>query len=215
LQKEQKTMLDRSDSHGFTLIEILISLTIMSLIIVIISGAFRLGIKAWEKGEKDVDTRQRLRIVLDLVKHQLASACRQKVKIDGTSKTLFFGKAGSLGFVSRVPLIPEHKSGLSYVRYIIEDNNGTETLKVFETDFMSVKKESDLRPTHNTDYYTLINDIQKAEFEYLKKTEDGYEWKPSWNAEKNKGLPVAIRMTLKFKNSHCRIIRIMARIHDT
>ena len=63
------------NSRGFTLLELLISLTIVALIVVIIFGALRIGIRAWEKGEKDVDVRQRQRIVLDLIKRQLASTC--------------------------------------------------------------------------------------------------------------------------------------------
>ncbi len=206
-------MSDRSDSRGFTLIEVLISLTIISLIIVIISGAFQLGIRAWETDRKDAESCQRLRIVLDLVKHQLASACDKKAEIDGTQKTLFFGKAKSLGFVSRVPLMPDQTSGLSYIRYVIEDDNRSETLKAFEKDFISVKKAPDLRPEHNTGYHTLINNIQDAVFEYLKKTEDSYEWQTAWDTQKNGGLPVAVRITFKFKNSHCPVIRIIAHIH--
>ena len=63
----------RNANKGFTLLELLISLTILGVIVVIIFGAFRIGIRAWEKGEKDVESRQRQRIVLDLSKQQLAS----------------------------------------------------------------------------------------------------------------------------------------------
>jgi len=44
---------------GFTLLELLISMTILAMIVVIIFGAFRVGIRAWEKGEKDLGVRQR------------------------------------------------------------------------------------------------------------------------------------------------------------
>lgn len=59
--------------------ELLISLTIISVIVVIISGALRIGVRAWEKGEQDIETRQRYRIVLDLMKRQLTSICLRKM----------------------------------------------------------------------------------------------------------------------------------------
>jgi len=46
-------------NRGFTLLELLISLTILSLVTVLIFGAFRMGIRAWEKGERNIDGRQR------------------------------------------------------------------------------------------------------------------------------------------------------------
>ena len=33
----------------------MISLTIMALVLVLVFGAFRIGSRAWEKGEKDVE----------------------------------------------------------------------------------------------------------------------------------------------------------------
>ncbi|HEX7533874.1 MAG TPA: prepilin-type N-terminal cleavage/methylation domain-containing protein [Syntrophales bacterium] len=38
-------------NRGFTLLELLIALTITAMIVAIIFGALRIGIRAWEKGE--------------------------------------------------------------------------------------------------------------------------------------------------------------------
>ena len=69
----------RDSSKGFTLLELLISLTIIGLILVIIFGALRIGVRAWEKGERDVESHQRRRVVLGLVKRQFASTYPYRV----------------------------------------------------------------------------------------------------------------------------------------
>ena len=38
-------------TSGFTLLEMVVTLTILGFILLIILGAFRLGLSAWEKGE--------------------------------------------------------------------------------------------------------------------------------------------------------------------
>ena len=68
-----------SISPGFTLLELLISLTIIGLILVIVFGALRIGARAWEKGERDVETHQIQRIVLDNMKRQIASTCLREI----------------------------------------------------------------------------------------------------------------------------------------
>ena len=106
--------------RGFTLLELLISLTIMSVIVVIIFGALRIGIRAWEKGEKDLDIRQRQRIVLDLVKRQLASICGGDVWGRDQQLASLKGDNKSLEFVSQIPLAPGNRFGMVYVKYVVK-----------------------------------------------------------------------------------------------
>ena len=64
----------KPSSSGFTLLELILSLTILSVVLLLIFGALRVGTRAWEKGEKDVEIQQRRRAVLDLIQKQIASA---------------------------------------------------------------------------------------------------------------------------------------------
>jgi len=81
-----------SISSGFTLLELLISLSIVGLILLIVFGALRIGSRAWEKGERDVEAHQRQRIVLGLIKQQLASASLLEIK-DRGPEAVFISKA--------------------------------------------------------------------------------------------------------------------------
>ena len=48
-------------SAGFTLLELIISLTIIAVIAVMVQNGFRLSVSAWEKGESAVEEQQRYR----------------------------------------------------------------------------------------------------------------------------------------------------------
>ncbi len=93
----------------------MIALTITAVIVVIIFGALRIGIRAWEKGEKDVDIRQRQRIVLDLIKRQLASTCVSDVWGKDQQLVPLKGDNKSIEFVSHIPMAPGNRFGMVYV----------------------------------------------------------------------------------------------------
>ena len=64
-------MCKRCGQFGFTLMEVLLSLSILSIILVVILGALRIGVRAWEKGENVLSVQQRARTILDQLSRQL------------------------------------------------------------------------------------------------------------------------------------------------
>ena len=82
---------------GFTLLEVIISLTITSLIAVMAYGALRLGARATQRGEEKKDEDQRTRALLSLVRRQLKSAYAYPLTDQGDSFVYFFGDRESFG----------------------------------------------------------------------------------------------------------------------
>ncbi|MGA1795780.1 MAG: type II secretion system protein J [bacterium] len=58
---------------GFTLLELMISVTILTLILGVIFGAMRLGSRSWEKGEERIDRLQRMRVTYDILSEDIRS----------------------------------------------------------------------------------------------------------------------------------------------
>ena len=85
---------------GFTMIEVLISITLLALISGICYAAFHLGIRAVAKGEMAVVTAQRLRSATDVLIHQVKSAVATPAMIDGDTYPYFYGTATSMTFVT-------------------------------------------------------------------------------------------------------------------
>ncbi len=190
----------RNANKGFTLLELLISLTILGVIVVIIFGAFRIGIRAWEKGEKDVESRQRQRIVLDLIKRQLASICLSEVKDASQQPLLLKGDNKSIEFVSHIPMAPGNKFGTVYVKYVVKPKDGgkRERLTFWEKNIVLLDKETDMNDLHEDDFFELFPGVQSIAFEYLKggTDEETSQWQETWDQAIDEGFPRAIRVIL-------------------
>ena len=190
----------RNANKGFTLLELLISLTILGVIVVIIFGAFRIGIRAWEKGEKDVESRQRQRIVLDLIKRQLASICLREVKDANQQALLLKGDNKSIEFVSYIPMVPGNQFGTVYVKYMVkpEDGGEREKLVFWEKNIVLLNKETDMNDLHEDDFFELFPRVQSIVFEYLKgrTDEETWQWQQTWDQTIDEGFPRAIRVIL-------------------
>jgi general secretion pathway protein J len=190
-----------SHSRGFTLLELVIALTIVTVIVVIIFGALRIGIRAWEKGEQDVDIRQRQRIVLDLIKRQLASTCVSEVRARDQQIAPIKGDSKSIEFVSEMSLTSGSKSGMVFVKYNIkrEKEGHKEHLIFYERNVAVLDKKMGAGSPEEGDYSELMSGMKSMVFEYLKVRPDeaASTWQKNWDPEVDKGVPRAVRVTLE------------------
>ena len=184
---------------AFTLLELIISLTIIAVILAIIFGAFRIGIRAWEKGENDIDKLQRYRIVLDLIHRQLTSITYKNVTIDDIEQLILKGDAKFFEFTSHVSLKPENQFGIVYVKYrITENEKAGETFSAYEKNMVLFDKEFKISDIDDNEFFELIPNAQSISFEYLKPPEQGMEeepeWQNKWDPEDDQGLPLAVKL---------------------
>jgi general secretion pathway protein J len=214
----------RSNNHqsptpsGFTLLELLISFTIIGLILVIVFGALRIGARAWEKGEKDVETHQIQRIVLDNMKRQIASTCLREITSKDQKEVFFRGDRESMEFMSRLPMVPTTRSGMVYVNYVVREEEGgkKKRLMLYEKDVVLLDKEKDIHDQDEADFFELIPGAESIEFEYLKGPEDkdgDPEWQETWDPDNDPGIPLAIKIILK-EDTDVAPIYVIARLQS-
>lgn len=206
------------DQTGFTLLELLISLTITAVIVTIVFGGLRVGLRAWEKGEEDTEFQDRYRNVLSLLRRQIISIYipPERRKSEGEDDLFYFeGAQDSLSFVSRRSLLsPNHtggemnRSGMVFVHYRISagpEMAGGRRLSFFEKNagLLSLDNSAGL-PAGEDDFYQLIAGVGEIRFEYLKvlgvDAETGvpeWFWQPSWSFRDEKAFPRAVRITFR------------------
>ncbi|MDD5559773.1 prepilin-type N-terminal cleavage/methylation domain-containing protein [Candidatus Methylomirabilis sp.] len=85
---------------GFTLLEVLISLTILALIFVAVLGAIQIGVKSWESGEARAEESQRTRALVDALARDLTTIYPLRVKELDKDVTVFRGSSDSLTFAT-------------------------------------------------------------------------------------------------------------------
>ena len=88
---------------GFTLLELIVTLTILTIIVVLAFGAFRLGIKAWETGDERVDFFYRMKYLVDLMEKEISSIHPYYSRQDNENedkKLAFQGQPNLISFIS-------------------------------------------------------------------------------------------------------------------
>jgi len=206
------------DRRGFTLIELLISITIIGVIMVIVMGAFRIGIRAWEKGDADINIQQRQQVVLELVKQQLASMSHSPI-VDNEGKSYYFkADEQSLSFVSGISIVPANRYGQVLVQYRIRPQPGGEyfMLEIYEQSAALISEEDNRFEPSDDSWHLLIDDMAGIEFEFLlkNKKQEIFQWYKTWRPDDfEKDLPAAVRFALKAGNNSPSM-GIVARIMD-
>ncbi len=157
---------------GFTLLELIVSLTILGVIVTIVYGAMNVGVRAWEKGEGDVEGRQRCRIVLDRMAQQLASmVIPRDPGVGDAAPYLLKGDAAAVEFISRIPLHPANRSGPVQVAYEVrEDGEGVRSLVCREQSLASLSPASG-ETSDGADMIILLPQVAECRFEYFRVSE--------------------------------------------
>ncbi len=184
----------------------MVTLTILSFILLIIFGTFRLGINAWERGEGIKETYQKIRIISQLITRQVKSIVPYKIqtkKAEG-DYLAFEGKPQTLRFVSTLSAKMHRPEGFVYTIYQFKEEakEGGKLLlheqKVLNRDFFEEEIEEEKG-------VTLIEGISNVLFEYYQEEDSSKNqpeaWLEEWSAKERKVLPKAIRMTLTLKGT--------------
>ena len=190
---------------GFTLLELLISIAILSLVLVMIYGTLSMGSRAWEKGEEDIEKTQRMRVVMNLLSREIKSTFPYKVtpsELDTHKEFYAFeGKKDSVSFVSTVPL-KGGRRGLSWLSFWVE---GEEGLVVVERDALRSDIFKERNSIDKDEIEVLDSNITSMKLEYYElksgkeEGEGEGEWKEHWDAEKEGTLPHAVKIELTFE----------------
>jgi general secretion pathway protein J len=190
---------------GFTLIEVMVTLTVLGFILLIIFGAFRLGLSAWDKGESAKEEYQRVRIISQLISRQIKSVVPFKIKTKKAEGDYlaFEGKAHSLKFVSAFPMRAKQSEGFVYAIYEFKEG-GREggrlvvyEQRVLNRDFFADEPREDLG-------VSMLEGISNVRFEYYREEDPENkkpeEWVEKWDAKEEKELPRALRMVITREN---------------
>lgn len=93
-----------SRQSGFTLLEMLIAMTLLALVMAMVFGALRLGARAWEASDTSATNLARLEAVHGFLRRSLAASATVLASDDrGKRQILFTGDADGLEFVTLMP----------------------------------------------------------------------------------------------------------------
>ena len=171
---------------GFTLLELLISVTLIGIMVFILAAVLRLGYRSVEAGEKKMDYLERLRSSLHLIEAQVQSQLPLTYQENGEKRLYFQGKATRLEFSAPFS-IWEGEKGLVVVSYRVEEGaGGKKSLRAVEN---RIGQEE-------TREITLLDSCERLDFEYFYQspTDETGQWLEEWT--ETSLLPKKIRLNV-------------------
>jgi hypothetical protein len=182
-------------------------MTILAFILLIISGAFRLGLSAWDKGEQTREGYQRQRTVTQLLTRQVKSVVPYKIKTEKAEGDYlaFEGKAHSLKFVSALSLKAQRPEGFVFSIYEFKEG-GQEGGRLLVYEKRVTNKDFFEEGPKEEEGVSVLEGLSDVRFEYFREEDTektrSEAWLDEWNAKEEKELPRALRVTL------CRTERV-------
>ncbi len=89
-------------AQGFTLLELLIGMTLVGFILTLLFAGLSLGMRSWEAGERHTVSSSRQAVVVDFIRHTLEQAYPLRWRVDDEEQLAFAGETESLRFVGSV-----------------------------------------------------------------------------------------------------------------
>lgn len=190
------------DVRGFTLLEILVSMLILSMVSILVLQGLRIGYKVWEKGESKVAHNHRVRIALDTISKQLSSVYPFFVKDEeGNLSLMFKVEPKMVKFITSRPIGLSNRGGLFYVIYTLINDSYSEkmSLVAYQKPIYMIKDFEDI-DINNEEAIKLIIDIVDIEWSHSSWGEGKLEMPEEIDEkEKEKSLPKEVMLTLKHR----------------
>lgn len=180
----------RGRVHGFTLVELLIALTLISMALAIAFAALRIAARSMESTELLVNELEELRVVRTVMQQQLVQA--RPLHESATQRQVnFHGESRQLEFVAPAPSQDGRLMGLYRYRLSIDAvADRQQLLLAYQPYVPGVAHDWPL----NGETTLLASDLRQGEFSYFGVGAQGEAWQSRWSGQER--LPRLVRLVL-------------------
>jgi general secretion pathway protein J len=170
---------------GFTLLELIIALTLASLVILVAYTSTSLSIRAVKGSQAASEKLQELRVCQTILERSLASAVRGSVG----AQNYFTGNREDMRFFTALPLEAHNLGGIYHWRILMgEGEHGLLVLAVEQTKNVNWKRD----PEGVEMRQILLENLTEVHFGYGR----GADEVQSWDGKKERRLPDWVRITV-------------------
>jgi len=193
----------RSGEHGFTLIEVLLAVTILAIVSSVMYSSLFGSLDAMDTTREKMDLYEKARLVFTLMEADFQGAYRSEVTdyyifkgVDNQNQDMDNDRVIFIS-TSHKRMIPDAKElELCEVEYsLLFSDRGDEPVTLMRR----TDPTPDREPESGGITFVLLENIAGMNVEYF----NGREWVPDWNAKgKGMNLPKVIRIELVFLDNH-------------
>lgn len=182
-------------ARGFTLVELLLAITLMSMLLALAYGGLRASTRAADRGQVVLEESSRVRMAHQFVRKQLNQILPLAYEQDDEAKTrkMFEGDRDSIRFVSPMPGYLSFGGPQVQELSIIATEQGRGL--VLSHALLQGFEEANL---YEREPILLIDNIEDASFMFLGVDENGVltSWAPDW--PETETLPKAVSLEIEF-----------------
>ena len=185
-------MINKKQQSGFSLMEIIVAMTLLSLIMAMIYGGIHSSRKMALKGTKRINATNEIRVVQELVRRQISRILPMAFKEEDNTFVIFEGDDQHIMYVSPMP--GYLGKGGPHVQLIeIVNANGGKILQ-FSHWLLNDSIEEGSFDESEQEPVVLLENIQDAEFSFVKLDEEGElgDWESTWEEGENTPLMVKL-----------------------
>jgi general secretion pathway protein J len=191
---------------GFTLLELIVAVTLVALMAVALWSVFRISVRSWSRGTEFIDANQRHRNILDMVRKQIASTYGLLAPVDPSSGMarypIFNGTDTSLRFISLNSLQFQDNPGLTLVDYEVTQNSQGE-FSLIEKEGRYLNQIPDQEESVGQGRaISIFGNLVGCSFQYFDPgdNDNPSQWVKEWDGQKIGRLPVAIAMSMIYRD---------------
>ena len=176
---------------GFTFIEVIVSITIFTIIITSVYSVFYLGMKTWRRGE-DRRSLQEIRLGLLRIDKELKNSFYfSKIPFKGTDKEMMFPLSATTGETEEIYTIT----------YVVDSDEGTglrelvRKKKIFSESLLDEERE---------ETKAIFSLMKSIDFEYGYEMPGGsldLEWREDWDAATQNKFPSGIKISFELPDT--------------
>ncbi len=183
----------RQEIKGFTLLEVLLAMTLLSIMVVLLFSSLRIAAESWNKGEKKIAEVNEKAVVYQFFKqHFSAMKPLWNEFSDDETQFSFQGTSSQMQFVSVLPESAERKGLQLFQLNYVERQTGTLSVNI-QPFYTAVDEQS-----WEQDEVVLLEQIKGFELSYFGRQDlsTGGEWMQSWEQQQTLPLLIKVKISL-------------------